>query len=602
MTPDLFLLADAAHDDGSWHAILEILILLATAMFCGVLAERLKQSAVVGYLLAGTLMGPHMLGWVGNEQSILSIAELGVALLLFTIGLELSPEQLKKLGKVPVVSGPLQVFLTVVAGAGISYLAGLSFGAAIVIGAMVSLSSTACVLRVLQDRSQIDSTFGRVSLGILIVQDAAVVVLVLMVTALGQGGNVGQIVFKVLVSSLLMLLFVVVFYFLFNKIIPRIMVIDTWRKNRDLPVLLTVCVAGGSAWSAHALDLSPALGAFVAGVLLAVSPFATQIQADIQPIRAVLVTLFFAAIGMFGNLPWFATHLVLVMTALAIIVTGKIVITALLTNWAGMPIRFAVTTGFCLAQIGEFSFVLATIAKSQNPEDPLLSEFIFQLMVSVSIMSLLITPYLISAGPTVGVWLERQIKRNRSKSPASMPVGSPGLLEGRDEICDGEIEEKHADKGMILIVGFGPAGQRVAEELIGEDNYEIVVLDMNIDNVNMAKQYGLHSHVGDAAQADTLLHIGLIRAVCVIVTIPEPVIARRIIQQIRHHAPQTLILVRGRYHIHTLGLFSAGAHYVVDEENNVGLRLANEVRELLNIMQQTKDMLEDSLSDRPTPE
>lgn len=593
----LMLLAAGGAETAAWDSILEVLILLSMAMLFGVIAERLKQSAIVGYLFAGMLIGPDMLGWVGNEQSILSIAELGVALLLFTIGLELSPEQLKKLGRVPMISGPLQVALTVLAGIGVAVLAGLSFSEAVVIGAMVSLSSTACVLRVLQDRAQFDSTFGRVSLGILLVQDAAVVLLVLMVSALGEGGNFGQILLKVLLSSLVMLLFVVVFYFLFNKVIPRILVIDTWRKNRDLPVLLTVCLAGGSAWSAHALDLSPALGAFVAGVLLAVSPFATQIHADIQPLRAVLVTLFFAAIGMFGDLPWLASHPMLVLSTLAVVVLGKIVIIAILTFVTGMPVRFAVATGFCLAQIGEFSFVLATIAQSQNPEQPMFSELIFQLMISVSIMSLLATPYLISAGPAVGIWLEKLVRRRGRKPPADSPSDSSEEVSA-DLPSAEDHETEHAGKGIILVIGFGPAGQRVAEELIGEQHFELVVLDMNLDNVKTAQRYGLSSHVGDATQTETLLHLGLHRAVCVIITIPEPLIARRIIHQVRQHAPQTLILVRGRYHIHTLGLFSAGAHYVVDEENNVGLRLANEVRELLKIIRQTDETLADSLTGR----
>jgi CPA2 family monovalent cation:H+ antiporter-2 len=589
------MLAAGGHENNSWHGILEILILLATAMLFGVIAERLKQSAIVGYLFAGAIVGPSLLGWVGNQQGKLSIAELGVALLLFTIGLELSPDQLKKLGRVPIISGPFQVLFTVLAGIGISMLVGLSFGAALVIGAMVSLSSTACVLRVLQDRSQMDSIFGRVSLGILLVQDAAVVVLVLLVSALGEGGNVAGIILKVIGSTALMLLFVIVFYFLFNKVIPKILVIDTWRRNRDLPVLLTVCLAGGSAWCAHALDLSPALGAFVAGVLLAVSPFAMQIHADIQPLRAVLVTMFFAAIGMFADVPWFITHIVQIAAALSIVLIGKITITAVLTYLAGMPLRFAVATGFCLAQIGEFSFVLATIAQSQNPEHPLLDEFTFQLMVSVSIMSLMATPYLLTYGPTVGIWIERVFKRMTSKSPATLPILEPEQLLETDQSAP---RHDHDDRGRIMIIGFGPAGQRVAEELIGEEQYDVHVLDMNIDNVRVAKEYGLHSHVGDATQTETLLHVGITKAVCVVITIPEPVIARRIIHQVRQRAPQTLILVRGRYHIHTLGLFSAGAHYVIDEESNVGHRLATEVRELLSVMKTTKDVDDDALSER----
>lgn len=563
----------AAAQDNVWRPLLDILLLLSVAMVLGVVAERLKQSAVVGYLIAGTLIGPGALGWVATEEHILHIAELGVALLLFTIGLEFSPRQLFQLGPVPLVVGPLQVVLTTMAGMGGGILAGLPMRESLVIGAMTALSSTACVLRVLRDRAELDSQYGRVALGILLVQDAAVVPLVLIVTALAGGGTFGAIAAKMAISIVLATLLVGVFYFVFNWLIPKVLIMPTWRRNRDLPVLLTVCIAGGAAWSANALELSPALGAFVAGVLLAVSPFATQIQADIQPLRAVLVTLFFAAIGMFGDVVWFVNHLGPVITILVAIVLGKIAIVALLTWSLRMPLQFAVAAGFCLAQIGEFSFVLVTIARESAAAEPLLSEGTFRAMVSATILSLLVTPYLVAVGPRAGSWLESQLRKHGlfgRKTSAAQPLPDIDDEESHSAVSDG-----------ILIIGFGPAGQRVAEELLADRRDRLVVVDMNIENVDVAKLYGIDAHVGDATQTDVMLHAGILRAAVVVIAVPNPAAVRRLIHHVRHLAPEVVIIARSRHHIYRWELLRAGAHEVIDEEEQVGLRLAEAVAHAL---------------------
>jgi len=597
----------AAEGAGVWESIRDVLVLLGVAMLLGIIAERLRQSAVVGYLAAGTLVGPGALGWVGNEEQIVQIAELGVALLLFTIGLEFSPRQLLQLGRVPWIGGALQIVLTMAAGTAAGALLGLGMREAIVIGAMTALSSTACVLRVLRDRAEIDSQYGRATLGILLMQDAAVVPLVLIVTALAGGGTLGAIAGKMAVSILLAVLLVGAFYVLFNRLIPKVLILPTWRRNRDLPVLLTVCIAGGTAWAAHSLGLSPALGAFVAGVLLAVSPFSTQIQADIQPLRVVLVTLFFAAIGMFGDLGWLVDHVGLVLAVLAAIVIGKGLLIAVLTRAVGLPLQFAVPAGLSLAQIGEFSFVLATIARGDLEGAPVLSETTFQAMVSATILSLLVTPYLIAAGPPLGARVDRTFrlfKRRMSRSRADRTPREP--VETATYAIETEstagaaatdtalpLSPEAAAKAQatherptripdaILIVGFGPAGQRVAEGLLDGYRDRLVVIDMNYRNVEVAQRYGLEAHIGDATQTDVLLHAGLQKACLVALTVPNPQAVRRLIHHVRHLRPDVLIIVRSRYHIYRWELLHAGAHIVIDEEDHVGARLAEEIQQSL---------------------
>jgi CPA2 family monovalent cation:H+ antiporter-2 len=473
------------------------------------------------------------------------------------------------------ISGPLQILLTILAGAGIGFLVGLAWDEALVVGILLSLSSTACVVRVLRDRAEIDSPFGRCSLGILLIQDAAVVPLVFFVTALMTGGTIQEVISRMLILVLLATVLMAGFYLLFSRIIPRILLMPTWRRNRDLPVLLAVCMAGGSAWLAHAMQLSPALGAFLAGVLLAVSPYATQIQADVQPLRSLLVTLFIASIGMFGDLAWSLQNWTTVLAVAFGILSLKAVIVTGITRAAQLPLQFAVATGCCLAQIGEFSFVLAMIARPTTGQDPLLSEDVFRALVAATLLALLATPYLIAVGPRVGGWLERSLRSLGMGTPcgSAEPSLEPDILEDASKTDQGA--------NRILILGFGPAGQRVAEELLSGHHDQLIVVDLNFDNVAIAQRYGLSAYLGDATQTDVLEHAGIHRADIVVVTIPSPSTTRRLIPLLRRLAPAALLLVRSRYHVHRWELLRAGAHEVVDEEDQVGHRLAEEVRRVL---------------------
>lgn len=562
------LVAATTHE--IWHSLLEILLLLGLAMILGTFAERLRQSAIVGYLIAGTVIGPSVLGFVSNQQEIFNIAELGVALLLFAIGLEFSPKRLLSLGKIPLIAGPLQVVLTLTAGAIVSWMLGLAFPAALVIGAMVALSSTACVLRILTDRAEIDTPYGRISLGILLIQDVAVVPLMLLVTVLTTGGTVAAVLWQLALAVASASLLIAAFYVLFNYVAPNLLRLKTWRRNRDLPILLAVVMAIGSAWVAHRLGLSPAMGAFVAGVLLAVSPFAVQIRADIEPVKTIMVTLFFAAVGMFGDVVWLFQHLGLVCGVVAAIVLGKGMLIAIVTRFSRGRMQFAIASAFCLAQVGEFSFVLATIARGDGAGNSILSDTSFRAIVSATIISLLITPYLIAVAPHAGAWFERCLRRLRKGKTADIEAG------------EGEIVDEPGRRDSIFIIGFGPAGQRAAEDLISSHQNQLVVIDINPDNIEIAQRYGLAAHIGDATQSEILEHAGIHRANLVIITVPSPLTSRKLVHLVRQHASGAIIFARARYHVHRWQLVHAGAHVVVDEEDRVGHELAAQVLASLN--------------------
>ncbi len=568
----------AAASLGVWAILLDILVLLAMALVLGTLAERLGQSVIVGYLIAGTLVGPNVLGWISTQGELFNIAELGVALLLFAIGLEFSPRRLLSLGSIVMKTGPLQVGLTAVLGFAVAIACGLGGQESLVVGMMVALSSTACVLRLLTDRAEIDSQHARTALGVLLVQDVAVVPMMLLVSIMATGGSWGLVVGKLALALVLAAVLVGLFYALFNVVAPRLMLLPTWRKNRDLPVLLAVIMATGSAWATHAVGLSPAMGAFLSGALLAVSPFATQIRADTRPLTTLMVTLFFASIGMFGDPMWLVAHWPVVTGIVLAIVVGKTLIIALLARSFGQPWRYAIASALCLAQVGEFSFVLGIIAHSDAVGAALITSTTFHAMVSATILTLLCTPYLVGGAPWIGTRCENMIMRwRRSLSPATAMAGRTST-DDHAAVPEEASAISSIDCDKIMIIGFGPAGQRVAEGLMDTHQHQMVAIDLNPDNIDIAQRYGLKSLFGDATHREILEHASIHEAHAVVITVPDHATVRHLIHLVRDLAPKAFVVARCRYHVLHWELLAAGAHEVVDEEDQLGRHLAAQVR------------------------
>jgi len=549
----------SAESASAWTMLVEVLLLLSAALLLGTAAERLKQHAIVGYLIAGALVGPHVFGWVAGRGEVETIAELGVAMLLFSIGLEFSFTRLIGLGRVALLGGALQVTLTAVVAAVVAALFGVGGKSAVVIGLIVSLSSTACVLRLLMDQAAVDSQHGRNAVGILLMQDVAVVPIMLLVTLLAGGGDGGFAGAATELGKAVLIFggLIAVMFGLFTYVVPRLLNLQQWARNRELPILLALIVALGAAVLAHYLGISPALGAFIAGILLAASPFATQIRADVAPIRTLLVTLFFASIGMLADPGWALAHGWLVLLVAVVILVGKAAIVFGLLRLLKVHKGVALASGLCLAQIGEFSFVVASVARGS-----VISEQVFKLMVATTILTLLITPALVRFGPRAG----RRLERRRDLSDVDLSTTPDPDLEAQGMHGPGQHD--------LLIVGFGPAGQRVAETLLDPYRDRILVLDMNPRNAVIARNYGLAVQTGDARQVDVLEHAGLAYLHCIVLALPDVDANRHIIHLVRQFNPDVKLIVRSRYHVARWELQMAGAHEVVDEEDTMGVRLA----------------------------
>jgi len=532
----------------------DVLVLLAGALVAGAVFERLKQSSLVGYLLAGVLIGPNVLGLVEQQEQVHVLAELGVALLLFTIGLEFSLTRLRAMGGRALAAGAVQVVATLFLAAGTCFLFGMSWRVGITIGAMVALSSTACVLRIMMRRGELESVHGKQTLAILLIQDIAVVPLVLIVSMLSGEGSATDALIQTGKTVGAAAVLVVVFHVLFNKVVPRVLGSQLMAYNRELPILLAFVTAIGSAWAAHAVHLSPALGAFVAGALLGSSPFATQVRADVSPLRTILVTLFFSAMGMFANPAWIAQHLLPVIGVAVGITLGKTIIIWAILRMMGMATRNGIATGVCLSQIGEFSFVLAELAHGKTLDDNL-----FQLLVSSTILTLIVTPYLVINASVIGAKFHDLLHPRGQKSA---PTPS---------------ERKESSQPRIIIVGFGPAGQQVGYALV-EQPVDVTVLELSPRSASAARHMGLHVEIGDATQADVLEHVDVASAIAVVITVPDPTAARKVVEQVRVLASTARVFVRARYHVYRWELMMSGAHVVIDEEERVGNVLAAELR------------------------
>lgn len=537
--------------------LVEILILLASALALGMLAERFRQSAILGYLAAGTLVGPNVLAWVDGGERIDLLAELGASLLLFTIGLEFSFARLKQLGGRVLIAGALQVVLTIVAGAALAAVFGFSFGTAFALGSILALSSTAVVARLLVESRALDSAHGRQAIGVLLVQDIAVVPIVLALAFGRSGGDLAAIGAAALSTVLYAAALIASFLIFVRVVVPFGLGHDAMSRNRDLPVVFALVCALGSVIGAELAGLPPALGAFVAGVLLGGSRFATQIRADVAPLYTLLLTVFFAAIGLAGDPTWAYENAPLVLATLAAVVVGKTVLAAGALRLAGLTGASVLATAATIAQIGEFSFVVAGSARS----DGFLDEQLFRLIVTVTVASLALAPLMVAVANR---WARARV--GRASHTAHTPTNDPkSALKRVRPATD------------IILVGFGPAGREAFEALPTEIRARTRVLDSSAQHHATAHSLGIDAQLGDARRREVLEHAGISEARAIVVAVSDPTVVAAVTALSRAIAPNVVIVARARYHIAHADIAAQGATRVVDEELLVGRALAHQV-------------------------
>lgn len=524
----------------------ELAIIAALAVVVTILLAKLKLPTVAGLLAAGALLGPFGLGLVRSIHSIEVLAEIGVVLLLFSIGLEFSLDRLKHIFRTVALGGFLQVSLTTAATAAVAMALGETLRHGIFFGFVVALSSTAIVLRVLAERQELDAPHGRFIVGTLIFQDLCVVPMVLIVPLLGAGGTMGSAALGVGLAMGKAAVVVIGIIALARTIIPRLLTWVDASRSREIFLLAILALCIGTAWLTSMVGLSLALGAFLGGMVVAGTEFRHRAMGDLLPLRDAFVSIFFVSLGMLFNPRIVFQYPLLVAALLAAFLFAKGMLATFSALIMRFPARVAWLAGVGLAQFGEFGFVLCRLGESSG----VLTHSQSQPILAAGIISMFLTPLLVRSAP-------RFVAGERLLAPLERLLGVRSI----DEADEGNAHLK----GHLVIVGFGVGG-RFAARVLSSCGIPLVVLDLNAENVRQGKQMGLPVYYGDATSEEALTHAHLGDARLLVLLINDPAAAKRIVDTARRVAPGVAVLMRVHYLQEREDVFKAGANDVVAEE------------------------------------
>ncbi|CAJ37842.1 cation:proton antiporter domain-containing protein [Methanocella arvoryzae] len=517
-------------------------ILLAFAILALLICYRFKLPEIIGLFITGLLMGPHGIGVFTNMHEIEYIAEIGVVLLLFTIGLEFSFKSLINLKKQFFIGGTVQMTLIFVATFLIASMLGLSQNAAILAGFMLSLSSTAIVLKLLQDRDELDTPQGNVIMGIIIFEDIIAVFMMLAIPLMsGKAGNIIESV-PTLVLAAIVIGIILIAGTLW--VVPRVLHRIARTRSNELFVLciVVICLAMASLTSQFGLSL--ALGAFLAGLIISESPYSRQALGTILPFRYVFTSFFFISIGMMLDLHFFISNPWIIIAAAIIGILIKLFSGTITTLLLGYTIRVAVIEGISMAQVGEFSFILASLGLAAD----MINADLYQIFLATAILTMAASPFLISYSQKLSDTLCRLPLPARLKA-SSCPIATP-----HENITD-----------HLVIIGYGLNGRNLARAAKAA-KIPYTIVEMNPDTVSAEQAKGEPIHYGDATNEIVLEHLNLENAKIAVIAISNVEATRRITSTLRKHFPHLHIIVRTRYTSETQVLKELGASEVVPEE------------------------------------
>jgi len=543
----------------------DIIVIFSVSVGVVFLFQKLHLPSIAGFLVAGTLVGPYGLNLISDLEQVHLLAEVGVILLLFTIGLEFSLSNLKSIKSLLLLAGPVQVLgvLVLIMVGGLGF--GLSMKSAIFWGMLISLSSTAIVLKALAERRENETLHGRSAIGILIFQDLAVVPMMLMTPFLSdQGGeeSISQI-FLTLAESLALVITVVIAARFF---VPKLLEHIVRTRSREL-FLLTVVVLGlGTAWLTSLAGLSLALGAFIAGLLISESEYSHQALAEVLPFRDSFNSLFFVSIGMLMDTRVLLEHPLLIVVMVITVILGKFLTGAGAVLAAGVPLRSAVLAGVALAQVGEFAFILA----QEGLEVGILYRDTYNVFLAVSVITMIITPFGIQWSPRIA---------RRTEALQRLHQWFPGRITHRPEPAHLKL------KDHVIIVGYGLNGRNLAK-VLGEFELPYVVLEIQGDVVQMELGAGVPLQYGDATNPTVLRHVQIEQAKVLVVATSDPFGARRIVKMARALNPDVHIVVRTRYLKELEELEQLGANEIIPEEFETSIEISTLVLKTYNMPKQ----------------
>jgi CPA2 family monovalent cation:H+ antiporter-2 len=534
-----------------------LLIILASSLVVIALFRRLRLPPVLGYLCVGLLVGPSAFDWVNESEHLPDVAELGVVFLLFSLGLEFSLSKMIALRQVVFRLGSQQVLISTALLGLLLMLLGMPTTPALLLGAGLSLSSTAIVTKELGSLGEVFSSHGQNAVGVLLFQDVVAVLLLTLVPVFA--GSSAQAWYWALPLTLAKTVVLFVGLLLASRwLLPRLFHEVAASRSAELFVLLALVIVLLTAWLTHLLGLSPALGAFLAGMLLGESHYRHQIEADIRPFRDILLGVFFVSIGMLIDLQLFVSHSLLILGLTVGLMVIKGIVVALLVKWRGSDSETAWRSGLALAQGGEFCFALM----AQMQQHSMMPEALGNLLLAATFCSMLLTPLLLRAAPRIATALHR--KPNQ---------------EAQIE----EISALNADLNQhVVICGYGRVGQSIGR-FLRNAKQPYIALDSDPVRVQEAASGESDVHYGDSSRGDLLTAVGLLRAKLLVVAVDQSDIALHILKEARRLNAHVPILVRTRDDSQWAELKAAGATEVVPELLESSLMLASHALIMLGL-------------------
>lgn len=561
--------------------LLTLTLALGIALTLGAICQRLRVSPIVGYLVTGVAVGPFSPGITANIEIANQLAEVGVVLLMFTVGIQFRIEDLWAARRVALPGAILQAAGSIALGGLIGWLFWGSILSGLVLGVAISVSSTVVMARVLLETHQLDSRPGRIALGWTVVEDwITVMALVLLPSiaaiAAGTGGFASSLATVSLAVGRVILLFAIVLLG-GGYLVPRLMGVIAKLRSRELFTLATLVVALGVAVLANRVfGVSNALGAFLAGIVVGRSRMNLQAASDALPFRDAFAALFFVAMGMLFNPATLLDNLGLTLAVLAIVLVGKPLMGFALVQLLGSPTGIASTVALCLAQIGEFSFILANFAQAiqlvpGDPSSALIPAEAYSVLISVSVLVIPLNPMLVRLAPGLEGWFKarphiwRRINRFAERRPAHI---------------DNIPEEERI---QAIVVGYGPVGRTVTR-ILRDFDIEPMIIELNLKTVEKLSNAGEHVIFGDASRQDILVAAGVKDAEYLVVTLPELLTRAPIVATARLLNPDICILSRARYLQERLLLEELGASTLCFEEGEVAAALGKELLECLDAL------------------
>lgn len=539
--------------------ILNLTIAIATALVGGLAAHWLRQSPIIGYLLAGMIIGPFTPGFIGEREQIAVLAEIGVIFLMFALGIEFSLKELARIKGPAILGTTIQLSLILMSGFLLGAILGWPWAQSLFFGGIISVSSTMVILKNLMNRGEVNSNHGRLLLAMLIVQDLAVVLLILLLPKITAGSEGAAVELGWVLTKAL--LFIGVTLFLGARVVPQLMARVERLHSPELFLLTAVALALVTASASAMLGLSPALGAFMGGLMLTETEFDHRVIAEMVPMRDLFATLFFVSVGMLIDVGFIFRHLPGVLGLALFIIFAK----AILTSLALLPFKLGgKTTAFAalgMISIGEFNYVLAQVGRSAGA----ISSDLYNLILSSSLLTILLTPAAFYIAPRAARLMSR------------LPVFGP-LLDARVE----NSSEDAALQNHAIVVGYGRVGQRMVRGL-RKAGLAVTVIEQDLNLSREVSRDGLATIYGDASHENVLAAAHPENARVIVVALPDFGATRAVVHRARRANPEVLIVARAQRAENDVTLREAGATAVVVPELAGALMLLNETLLLLNL-------------------